>query len=111
MYIDVKIKGNIAQLKPESNWHGEENIVFTATDNKGGFADSDVMTLKVVPKHAISFFGYWNAYCMQVAYVLLVLIFIAWLLILEAGFTVSGNRDLKHMLMDMKAKKRGVKKS
>jgi len=82
-HIDVKIEGNTAILRPEHNWAGEEQIVFTANDDKGGVADSPVMTLKVLKKQPVGVMGYWNVYCKHINIVLFIVIILLVLLLLD----------------------------
>ena len=95
-HVDVKISGNIATLRPEHNWAGEEQIVFTANDKKGGVTDSPIMTLKVLKKQPVGLLGYWNAYCTHInivlfiVFILLVLLFFD--IVEEKGYTYYNPR-------------------
>ncbi|MBN2052078.1 hypothetical protein JW756_01110 [Candidatus Woesearchaeota archaeon] len=82
-HVDVKIEGNIATLTPEHNWAGEEKIVFTANDDKGGIADSPIMTLKVLKRQPIGPMAYWNTYCKHINIVLFIILVLLVLLCLD----------------------------
>jgi uncharacterized membrane protein len=90
-HINVKIDGSIVTLIPEHNWAGEEKIVFTANDKKGGLTDSPIMTLHVMKKQPTGPMAYWNTYCVHINIVLLIIIILLVLLILdvveEKGYT------------------------
>lgn len=95
-HIEVKIQGSIATLRPEHNWAGEEQIVFTASDKKGGVTDSEVMTLKVLKRQPVGLLGYWNAYCKHINIVLCIVIILLILILLdiveEKGFNYYNPR-------------------
>ncbi|MBN2142371.1 hypothetical protein JW711_03495 [Candidatus Woesearchaeota archaeon] len=90
-HIQIRIEGSIATLTPEHGWSGEENVVFTASDEKGGITDSDVMTLSVVKKNPMDFFDYWSLYCKQVNIVLMMVI-LALLLVITDVVEERGYR-------------------
>jgi len=82
-HIQVSIDGSIATLKPEHNWAGTEQIVFTASDKKGGVTDSPVMTLKVLNRKPVGILGYWNTYCTHINLVLFIALVLLLLLFLD----------------------------
>ncbi|MBN2459329.1 hypothetical protein JXB28_03520 [Candidatus Woesearchaeota archaeon] len=90
-HIDIRIEGDMAILRPEHNWAGEEPVVFTANDDKGGVTDSPVMALKVLKKQPVGVMGYWNTYCKHINLVLLIVLILLVLLLLdiveEKGYT------------------------
>jgi len=45
--IDISINKNIATLKPKNGWSGAEELVFSASDGKGGFAESRKFYIQV----------------------------------------------------------------
>jgi len=98
-HVDVKIGGSIATLRPEHNWAGEEQIVFTANDKKGGVTDSPIMTLKVLKKQPVGVLGYWNAYCKHINIVLFIVLVLLVLLCLdiaeEKGYAYYNPRKNK----------------
>lgn len=85
-HINVRIDGSLATLTPEHNWAGEEKIVFTANDKKGGVTDSPIMVLKVLKKQPVGPMAYWNTYCTHiniVLFVILILLVLLWFDVLE----------------------------
>jgi len=46
--LDVQLKGTIAKIKPRRDWYGTEEILFYATDNKGGKAESKKFYIQVL---------------------------------------------------------------
>lgn len=82
-HINVKIDGTMVTLTPENNWAGEEKIVFTANDEKGGVTDSPIMTLKVLKKQPIGPMAYWNTYCKHINLVLFIIIILLVLLLFD----------------------------
>jgi hypothetical protein len=95
-HINVKIDGTLVTLTPEHNWAGEEKIVFTANDDKGGVTDSPIMTLKVLKKQPIGPMAYWNTYCKHINIVLFIIIILLVLLwfdfIEEKGYNYYNPR-------------------
>jgi uncharacterized membrane protein len=79
-HVNVRIDGHTATLTPEHNWAGTEQIVFTANDNKGGIADSQIMSLKVLNKEPIGPMAYWNTYCTHINIVLFIILILLVLL-------------------------------
>ncbi len=107
-HISIKIEGPKAILVPEHNWYGQEKVVFTATDNKGGFADSDLITLSVVPKKNLGILDYWCYYSNIIILILLILICLALLYLLNVGFVfmkLAERRERKKAEM-LKKKRR-----
>ena len=85
-HINVKIDGTLVTLTPEHNWAGEEKIVFTANDKKGGVTDSPIMTLKVLKKQPVGPMAYWNTYCTHiniVLFVIIILLVLLWFDVIE----------------------------
>jgi len=73
-HVSVSIDGETAVLLPEHNWAGQESVVFTATDQKGGYADSPLFTLRVLARKRLSVGQWLNRYCLHVNLVLLLLL-------------------------------------
>jgi len=100
-HVDVKIEGNVATLTPEHNWAGEEPIVFTANDKKGGVTDSPIMTLKVLKKQPVGPMAYWNTYCKHINIVLFIILVLLVLLCLdvieEKGYNYYNPRKNRRM--------------
>ncbi len=82
-HIQISITDGIATLRPEHNWAGQEQIVFTANDEKGGTIDSPVMTLKVLEKKPVGILGFWNTYCKHINLVLLIILTLLLLLLFD----------------------------
>lgn len=82
-HIQIDVNEGIATLKPEHNWAGEEQVVFTANDEKGGTADSPIMTLKVLNKKPVGILGYWSAYCTHINIVLFIVLILLVLLFFD----------------------------
>jgi hypothetical protein len=82
-HIQVKVDGSKVTLTPEYGWSGKEYIVFTASDSKGGIADSEALALNVIKKKPIGFFDYWSLYCMQINITLFMLCLLVILLITD----------------------------
>jgi hypothetical protein len=82
-HMHVSIEGSIATLTPEHNWAGEEYIVFTASDEKGGITDSPIMTLKVLERKPVGVLGYWNTYCKHINLVLFIVLVLLMLLFFD----------------------------
>jgi hypothetical protein len=82
-HIDVRIEGSIATLRPEHNWAGEEKIVFTANDKKGGVTDSPLMTLRVLKKQPAGILAYWNTFCVHINLVLVIILILLVLLLVD----------------------------
>jgi amino acid transporter len=89
-HVNVKIENSLVTLTPEHNWAGEEQIVFTANDKKGGVTDSPIMTLRVMKKQPVGPMAYWNTYCIHVNLVLFIilvlLVLLAFDVIEEKGY-------------------------
>ncbi|MEM4366437.1 MAG: hypothetical protein QXN46_02500 [Candidatus Woesearchaeota archaeon] len=49
-HISIEITDGIANLIPEANWHGAEDVIFVAEDGKGGAIRSNAVRLTVLPK-------------------------------------------------------------
>ncbi|MFC1648576.1 hypothetical protein ACFL1B_03895, partial [Nanoarchaeota archaeon] len=81
--IAIEFEGEEAVLTPTQGWHGEEEVVFTATDETGAWAESPAMTLKVLRKKNLSWFGYWLGNCTQVNVLIIALIFLAMMLLVD----------------------------
>ena len=112
--ISIDASG-VATFRPEINWAGTEQVVFTADDNKGGFVDSPIMTLHIMKKKPVSFMGYWNLYCSRINIILLILICLAGLLISDfvedKGYNYyrpgkNGKKAAKKISEKKKAKKK-----
>jgi len=79
--VAIVIDGSEATFIPDHNWAGEDRVVFTASDQKGGLEDSPVLALKVLQRKELSFVQWVNRYCFHLTLGLVLLILIALLLI------------------------------
>jgi hypothetical protein len=82
--MTASIEGSTLTLVPDRNFVGENTLVVTASDAKGGLTDSPVFTLRVIPKKHLSFLETLQVWCSQVIAVLLVAILVV-LLLLAVG--------------------------
>ncbi len=73
--IDVSIKGSMARLS--SDWSGEEQVVFTATDEGGATEESPPMTVHVRERTGDTFVEIWIANVVEVNALIITLIFLA----------------------------------
>ncbi len=105
-HIQISIDESIATLRPEHNWAGQEFIVFTANDNKGGVTDSPIMTLKVLEKRPIGVIGYWNTYCKHINLMLLIVLILLVLLF----FDILEEKGYNYYRPGKNNKKKGRKK-
>ncbi|MBW2990264.1 hypothetical protein KY348_01015 [Candidatus Woesearchaeota archaeon] len=101
-HIHVSIQESTAILRPEHNWAGEEYIVFTANDNKGGVTDSPIMTLKVLKRKPVGVMGYWNTYCIHINLVL----FIVLILLVLLFFDILEEKGYKYYLPKNRRRKK-----
>ena len=75
--ISAKINNRILTLTPDYNFAGENTMVITADDHKGGITDSPVFILRVIPRKHLSFLAWvenWCAYIFIIELVLLLLL-------------------------------------
>ncbi len=80
--VNVQIEGNIMTLEPDMNWAGENTLVVTAMDGKGGIADSPLFLLRVISEKPVSFWEWIQMWCAQIVLGLLLLILLAILLVI-----------------------------
>ncbi len=80
-HIAVDITGHEATLTPDHNWAGNDRIVFTASDGRGGVTDSPFLGLVVLQRKDLTFLQWLDRYCAQVNLWLLVVALVALLLI------------------------------
>jgi biotin carboxyl carrier protein len=91
--IKVNLDNNMLTLTPDHNFAGENTMIITASDEKGGVADSPVFKLHVIAKKDMGFFDWMHAWCHYIVAILAILIvLVAFMIIL----TVKEDRqDLK----------------
>ncbi len=92
--IAVAITDGEAVLTPERNWAGEDKIVFTASDQKGGVVDSPILALKVLQREHLTFRQWTYKYCTHVNLTVLALLLLVLLLALFLTFTPRRDRPL-----------------
>jgi len=73
-HIKIRIDGSQATLIPEHNWAGMEKVVFTATDQRGGYDDSPFLILNVLRREHVSLRQWIDRYCTQLLLGLLLLL-------------------------------------
>ncbi len=76
-HVAVTISGSVATLIPERNWAGDDTIVFSASDQKGGVTDSPAIALRVLRRKHLTFGQWLVRYCTQVNLALLALLLAA----------------------------------
>jgi hypothetical protein len=62
-HLSVSINGANATIRSKGEWAGTEYLVFTANDGRGGYTDSDLFTVSVVPYRPVTFLEYWHRAC------------------------------------------------
>ncbi|MBR9702502.1 hypothetical protein GOV10_00565, partial [Candidatus Woesearchaeota archaeon] len=72
--LAVYIDGNEMTLVPDRGFAGENEIVITANDGKGGVEDSPVLSIYVVPMKDMDFMAWWMRFCVQINIFLLLLL-------------------------------------
>lgn len=65
-HINTRIEENILTLTPEHNWVGEETLIITADDGKGGVKDSPVIYVRVLQKKEQGFWDIVKRYCEKI---------------------------------------------
>jgi hypothetical protein len=75
--ISVHIERNMLTLTPDHNFAGENTMVITANDERGGVTDSPIFILRVIPRKQLTFIqwlGVWCHYIVLIELILLLLI-------------------------------------
>jgi hypothetical protein len=62
-HLQVRVEGTTAIVKADTHYAGMETLVFTASDARNGTADSDIITVSIVPFKPVTFIQYWIASC------------------------------------------------
>lgn len=106
--IAAKIEGNELTLKPDLGFTGENDIVITADDGNGGFEDSPVLKIYVLPEKELSLLGAWMRYCLHINLWLLLLLL---LLLLIATFRARQTDKKRRRAAVVAAKKTAPKKA
>lgn len=105
-HVQVKIDGSMATLRPEHNWAGTEQVVFTANDKKGGITDSPIMTLHVMKRKPAGPLAYWNTYCTHINIVLFIVLVLLVLLL----FDILEEKGYNYYRPGKNKRKKGRKK-
>ncbi|MFH1506045.1 MAG: hypothetical protein ABIE94_03570 [archaeon] len=107
-YIGIKIKDNIATMKPADDWYGEEKVIFTAHDTSGAATDSPIMSLTVVDMPEYGFRENVEYYC---PYINLIILFFVFVFIYALFYKRAGSgRPTKAQREAIKANNGGKKK-
>ena len=91
--IKVNMENNLLTLTPDHNFAGENTMIITASDGKGGVADSPVFKLHIIAKKDMTFLDWMNAWCHFIVAILAILIA---LIVFMIVLTIKEDRqDLK----------------
>ncbi len=92
--IKVNMENNMLTLTPDHNFAGENTMIITASDGKGGVTDSPVFKLHLIAKKDMTFFDWMYAWCHFIVAILAILIV---LIVFMIVLTIKEKRqDLKH---------------
>ena len=61
--LGVTIRGTEATIVADTGFAGDEQLVFSANDGRGGYADSEIFTISVVPYRPINALEFWQRAC------------------------------------------------
>lgn len=61
--ISATIEGSTLNLRPDMNFAGQNTMVITASDSKGGIADSPVFIINVIPRRQLGFLQWVQMWC------------------------------------------------
>ena len=96
--LDVKITGSNAVITADNNvdaMNSTEHLVFTANDGRGGYVDSDVFSITVVPYRPVGVLEFWHRACwFLTALFLFLAIAIALLIIAFSPVEVASKNEL-----------------
>lgn len=92
-HIAVRINDDKVTLIPEHNWAGDDRIVFTASDQRGGVTDSPILALKVLRRQKLTPLQWLSRYCVQLN---LLLLLIAALATLAIAFIARPKRKVPY---------------
>ena len=79
--IKLNMDGSELTLTPDHNFAGENTMVITASDSKGGVTDSPVFVLRVIPMKTMGFLDWLHAWCHYIVVVIVVAILLVLFLI------------------------------
>jgi len=91
--LDVSLRNGQATISASSRFAGEEYLVFTANDRRGGYADSDVFTISVVPYRPVGVLEFWQRACWFLAALFAFLAIALVLLIVAFGKNEKKRKD------------------
>ncbi|MBR9700350.1 hypothetical protein GOV11_00615, partial [Candidatus Woesearchaeota archaeon] len=80
--LSVHVEGNVMTLTPDHNFVGENTMVVTASDGKGGVTDSPIFLLRVIPEKELGLLGWLNLWCSYIKVFMLLMIVMVLLLLL-----------------------------
>ncbi len=102
-HLQVRITGDTALVRSAKGWGGEESLVFTASDGKGGFTDSALIQISVVPYKPVTFLQYWMQSCWFATWLLLLLAVVLFTLIVITSKDTHPKRPTKASGSDAQA--------
>ena len=109
--IKVSIVDNMMTLTPDHNFAGENTLVVTASDNKGGLTDSPVFLLRVIPKKYVSFVEWLNLWCSFIKLLLVIGITLVLFLMVLTIREERPNDPHKNVLVVVPRKKTAKRKA
>jgi hypothetical protein len=96
--IAATIEGAMLTLTPDHNFAGENTLVITASDERGGITDSPVFVIRVIRQKDLSFWQWLEAWCgfiqLGLVILLLLLLFLIVLTIKEYRSKPFANNNL-----------------
>jgi|GEM_PF-1034015 len=104
-HVAVAIEDGVATLTPERNWAGNDKIVFTASDGKGGVTDSPILGLIVLQRKELTFGQWLGRYCVQInllllAFLLVLLLLLAFLFLTPRSQKPVPGQKSVHVLVN-----------
>jgi hypothetical protein len=94
--INARISGTMMTLTPDHNFAGENSMVITASDARGGITDSPTFILRVIPRKDLTFLQWLGVWC---HYIVLVELLLALLLLFLIVLTVKEARPQKNNVL------------
>jgi hypothetical protein len=87
--MSARVEGRMLTLMPDHNFAGENTMVITANDERGGITDSPLFILRVIPRKHLTFLQWLEAWC---AYIVLIELILILLLLFLMVLTVKEYR-------------------
>ena len=110
--VAATIEGKMLTLRPDHNFAGENTMVITANDERGGITDSPVFIIRVIPAKEMSFWQWLEAWCgfivLGEAILLLLILFLIVLSIKEYRNKPFANNTLVIVEKPQKTVKRSA---